>query len=101
MPTIVPMVIYACPQFPGGEIATTSFGEITEKLNARVDPKKTATTSMKFEPVIVTDVPPKSDPTFGETPVTEGGFLKVNTSEEEVAEVPASLVTVISVFPAE
>ena len=50
---------------------------------------------------MVTEVPPAVGPIFGETPVTEGGSLKVNTSEEEVAEVPASLVTVISVFPAE
>ena len=44
MPAIVPMVIFVSPQFPGGAVATISVGEITEKLNAGVEPKKTEPT---------------------------------------------------------
>ena len=49
---------------------------------------------------MVTEVPPATGPTLGETPVTEGGSLYVNTSDEEVGEVPIFVVTVMSTCPA-
>ena len=77
--------------------------ELTVKLDAETPPKVTpvpVTTFVKPVPVIMTEVPPATGPTLGETAVTDGGFLYVNVSDEEVAEVPMSEVTLMSTCPA-
>ena len=63
-------------------------------------PNFTLVAPVKIVPVIVTDVPPASGPTLGETLVTDGGSLYVNLSDDEVGEVPIFVVTVMSICPA-
>src|SRR5262249_40778302 len=60
------------------------------------------TSLVKFDPVIVTCVPPVDGPVLGLTPVTAGGdcATKVNWSLALVALVPAAVVTVMSTAPA-
>ena len=62
-------------------------------------PKLTAVTSVKPEPVMVTDVPPEVVPAKGLTDVMTGA-PKVYFEPAEVVEVPAALVAVMSIVPA-
>src|SRR5205823_7913738 len=55
---------------------------------------------VKCEPLIVTDVPPAAGPAVGLTEVTVGASTKVNTSKNDVADVPPTVVTVTSTPPA-
>src|SRR5262249_33659976 len=55
---------------PAGETAVIEVSEFTVKLAALVEPNLTAVAPVKSLPVIVTDVPPDSDPELGSTRVT-------------------------------
>ena len=66
------MTVTSTVPSPPGAIAVMDVGELTVKCEALADPKFTAVTSIKFVPVIVTEDPPCSGPTFGLTLVTVG-----------------------------
>jgi hypothetical protein len=57
---------------PGGATAVIEVGELTVNDVAWNDPNATPVTSVKFVPVIVTDVPPVADPLDGLIAVTLG-----------------------------
>ena len=47
---------------PGGETAVTEVSLLTVTFVAAVLPNQTLTVSLRYEPVIVTVVPPRTDP---------------------------------------
>jgi len=49
----------------------------TTTLAAAIPPNATVAPAAKFVPVIVTAVPPAVDPLLGDTPVTDGGAVRV------------------------
>ena len=53
------------PWIPAGLVAVTCVGEFTTKLVAAESPKDTAERPVKFVPVIVTAVPPATEPDAG------------------------------------
>ena len=71
MPSGVVTCTSATPP-PAGETAVTVVGDSTVKLAAFVPPNVTAVASLRFEPVIVTVVPPVEGPVVGEMLVTVG-----------------------------
>ncbi len=56
---------------PGGAVAVISVDEISV-LRARLVPNDTELSGAKFDPVIVTVLPPVVGPELGDTPVTTG-----------------------------
>ena len=57
---------------PAGAVAVICVALLTVKPVAAVPPKVTAVVPVKFEPLMVTLVPPVLGPAVGETPVTVG-----------------------------
>ena len=88
------------PTVPAGLTAVSCVAETMTTLVAGVAPKSTAVAVLKPVPVIVTEVPPASEPAAGLTPVTVGAAMAVNWSAAEVVETPPGLVTVMSTVPA-
>src|SRR5439155_20469191 len=84
-----------------GEVAVFLRSVATEKIEALVAPNFTELAPVKCEPLIVTDVPPAVVPEVGFTEATVGASTNVNWSEPDVAEVPPTVVTVMSTVPAE
>ena len=66
---------------PAGETAVIVVGDSTVKLAALVPPNFTAVASLRFEPVIVTVVPPVEGPVVGEMLVTDGHCGACKASE--------------------
>src|SRR6185369_14173313 len=60
---------------PAGEVALIWPGLMTENDAAGVLPKVTAKAPEKFEPVMVTPVPPAAGPLFGLTLLIAGGEI--------------------------
>jgi hypothetical protein len=58
-----------------GVTAVIDVLEVTVKLLAATAPKLTDVTPVKFEPVIVTDVPPAAEPVFGRSFVIAGAGM--------------------------
>jgi hypothetical protein len=58
-----------------GVTAVIDVLEVTVKLLAETAPKLTEVTPVKFEPVIVTDVPPAAEPVFGRSFVIAGAGM--------------------------
>src|SRR5207244_852865 len=101
VPTAVVTVMSTVPADSAGEVAVIWPSVSTEKLEALVAPNFTELVPVKCEPLIVTDVPPAVVPEVGFTEATVGASTKVNWSDPEVAEVPPTVVTVMSTVPAE
>ena len=57
---------------PAGAVAVICVALLTVKPVAAVPPKVTAVVPVKFEPLMVTLVPPVPGPAVGEIPVTVG-----------------------------
>lgn len=74
-------------------------GESTAIVVAGVPPNSTATRPVKFVPVIVTGVPPAMSSVSGNTPVTVGAAIYVNSSADDVPDVPYGVTTVTSTTP--
>lgn len=84
---------------PEGLVAVIWVSESTEYAAVAV-PNVTAVAPVKLAPVMVTAVPPETEPASGEMAVTTGaGTAKVNWSAGDAEEVPA-VVTVTSTVPA-
>src|SRR5207253_1933861 len=98
-PTVV-TVTSTVPADAAGEGAVICPSVSTEKLEALVAPNFTELVPVKCEPVIVTEVLPTVGPAVGLTEVTAGASTKVNTSKNDVADVPPTVVTVTSTPPA-
>ena len=103
MPPGVVTVTSTLP-LPAGEVAVIELSELTVKLVASLLPNTTAEALPRFVPVIVTEVPPASGPSLGDTPVTVGGGGRTGAVAEEVAgllEPPALLAVscTLSVCP--
>jgi hypothetical protein len=62
----------AIPAVPGGATAIIVLGDKTVKVVAGIPANVTAVVPLKFEPVIVTGVPPATGPDAGESLVTMG-----------------------------
>jgi hypothetical protein len=102
LPLGVVTVTSTSPAACAGAIAVIELGEFSVNDAAGTPPKLTAETPIKFEPLIVTDVPPAVVPVAVPRLVTTGaGDWKVNRSAAEVSDVPAALVTVTSTVPAD
>jgi hypothetical protein len=71
----------------------------TVSLAGGFEPKSTAVAPLKPDPVIVTSVPPPSEPAAGLMPVTVGAATYENTAVGEAAEVPVDVVTVTPTIP--
>ena len=99
VPAALVAVISTVPAACAGDVAVIWVSEFIVKLVAAVAPKLTAVTSVKPEPVIVTDVPPVAAPAVGLTEVITGA-PNVYLEPAEVVEVPAALVAVTSTVPA-
>src|SRR5438093_929159 len=83
-----------------GDVAVIWPSVSTLKEAALTVPNFTELAPVKCEPLIVTDVPPAAGPAVGFTDVTVGASTKVNTSKNDVADVPPTVVTVTSTPPA-
>jgi hypothetical protein len=72
---------------PAGDVAAIDVAEVTVKARAGVRPKETEVVPVKFEPVMMTEVPPEAVPEAGASPVTAGGdpAPQMTTIELEVA----------------
>jgi hypothetical protein len=70
-PTVT--VTVTAPALPAGVVAVIDVLLTTTTLVAAVAPNVTVAPVAKFVPVMVTAVPPKVDPLFGDTLVTVGG----------------------------
>ncbi len=57
---------------PAGETAVIEVAELTVKLVAAVEPKRTAVAPVKLVPVMVTEVPPVEGPDTGLNALTVG-----------------------------
>ena len=99
VPAALAAVISTVPAAWAGDVAVIWVSELIVKLVAAVAPKLTAVTSVKPEPVIITDVPPAVVPAVGLTEVMIGA-PKVYLEPAEVVEVPAPLVAVMLTVPA-
>ena len=87
VPAALVAVISTVPAASAGDVAVIWVSEFIVKLVAAVLPKLTAVTSVKPEPVMVTDVPPAVVPAVGLTEVMIGA-PKVYLEPAEVTEVP-------------
>ena len=65
-----------------GDVATMDVSDTTVNVVAATDPNLTADAPEKFEPVIVTDVPPAIGPTAGLTPATTGAGVTARTAPD-------------------
>jgi hypothetical protein len=72
VPFGVVTVMLTLPALPLGETALSTVELLTVTSVALADPKLTLVAPVKLVPVIVTSVPPVSDPFFGESLVTVG-----------------------------
>ena len=72
MPPAVVTVTSTVPALPAGAVAVICVALSNVKPLALVAPNLTAVTPLKFEPVMMTLVPPAKDPEFGEMPLTAG-----------------------------
>ena len=70
-------VTVAGPAIPTGVVAVICVALTTTTLVASVAPTVTVAPAAKFAPVIVTAVPPRFVPLFGDTLVTVGGTVGV------------------------
>ena len=70
-PRLVTVTVTA-PTLPAGVVAVIVVPLTTTTFVAAVPPNVTVAPVAKFDPVIVTEVPPDVDPVFGETLVTVG-----------------------------
>ena len=91
-------VTAAGPADPAGAVAAivvlfTTFTDV-----ASAPPTRTLALATKFDPVIVSDVPPDAGPEPGVTPLTVGGAMYVN-APARVPLCPSALVTVTSTGP--
>ena len=94
-------MICTVPADSAGAIAEMTPSESTEKLVAATLPNMTDVTPIKLVPPITTCVPPLIEPTVVDRPVTVGICdWNVNSSEDDVDEVPALLMTAMSTVPA-
>ena len=59
-------------EFPAGEVAVIDVAEFTVTPDAAAPPNATVSPAAKFDPEIVTAVPPGPAPDTGETPLTVG-----------------------------
>jgi hypothetical protein len=98
VPTGVVTVTCATPAACAGDVAVIELLESTVKLAAAVVPKRTAVAPVRVVPVIVTDVPPPTSPTFGLTAVTVGALRYVYPFVTVVE--PPLAVTTTSTAPA-
>ena len=73
-PGLVTVTVTA-PALPAGVVAVICVPLTTTTFVAAVLPNVTVTPEAKFEPVIVTAVPPAVDPLFGLTLPTVGGTM--------------------------
>jgi hypothetical protein len=92
-------VSVTAPALPAGVVAVIDVLLTTTTLVAAVDPNFTVAPVAKFVPVIVTAVPPATDPLLGDTLVTVGGTTYVYP----LAKLPLNdptLVTVTVTAPA-
>jgi hypothetical protein len=102
VPLVPPNVVTVTstgPAEPAGLVAVTCVALSTMKDVAAVEPKSTALAPAKLVPVMVTDVPPAVGPLAGETDVTVGDPVYVNSSSTVVALVPPAVVTVTATVP--
>ncbi len=60
------------PTAPAGEVAVMEVAELTVKVEAATEPKRTALTVERLVPVMLTEVPPAVEPELGLTLVTVG-----------------------------
>ncbi|MNK90103.1 hypothetical protein D3C87_1101450 [compost metagenome] len=65
------------PALPAGAVAVICVALLTVKPVAAVAPKVTAVVPLKFEPVMMTVVPPVAGPVAGEMLVTAGAATYV------------------------
>ena len=72
VPPGVVTVNATCPADPGGLVAVISVEESTTKLDAAAEPKPTAVAPERFDPSIVTVVPPAVVPSVGLRALTVG-----------------------------
>ena len=72
MPDGVVTVTFTIPEVPDGLFAVIEVPLTIFKSVAAVLPKLTAVAPKKFVPVIVTEVPPRTEPVAGERSVTVG-----------------------------
>ncbi|HEX9040944.1 MAG TPA: hypothetical protein VF838_07925 [Trebonia sp.] len=89
-------------ELPAGATAVIDVAETTLTPDAALPPNDTVSPAAKFDPEIVTAVPPDTVPDSGETPLTAGaptGAAYVNWSAELTALVPPGPVTVTSTVP--
>src|SRR5262249_59197534 len=75
---------------PAGETARIEVSDSTLKLLALAAPNSTAVAPAKSVPLIVTELPPTSEPVLGWTPVTVGGAVAKELSSPSL--VPSLLV---------
>jgi hypothetical protein len=68
------VVTLTLPAAPGGVVAVIWLALTTLTEAAAVEPKLTLAPETKFEPVMVTAVPPWAGPLAGETALSAGGF---------------------------
>jgi len=81
---------------PAGETAVIEVAELTVKLVALAEPNLTAVAPLKFVPVMLTEVPPVTEPSLGLTFVTTGeGLVVVLSVWSEPLLVPPALVAEI------
>jgi hypothetical protein len=101
VPVGVVTVTTTGPAGSSGEVAVIDVFEFTAKT-AATDPNATEVAPVRFDPVMVTDVPPPTGPELGLTSVTVGtGTTNVNVSAGPVRLVPLGVVTVMSTGPAD
>jgi hypothetical protein len=89
-------------EFPAGATAVIDVAEATVTADAALFPNETVSPAAKFDPEIVTAVPPPAAPEAGETPLTAGacpGAAYVNWSAELAALAPPGPVTVTLTVP--
>ncbi len=97
-PPVVATVTWTVP-VPAGEVAEHDVEEVHETPVAAVSPNFTDPPA-RFEPLMVTAVPPTSGPLSGLMEVTAGAGLYVNRSCDVRADgPPAVVVTVTSTIP--
>jgi hypothetical protein len=99
VPEGVTTLMSTVPAPAAGDVAMTWLALTVVTLIPATPPKVTELTPVKFDPVIVTGVPPNVDPVPGETELTTGAVSYVNRSEALVGLVPAGVVTWTSTIP--
>ncbi|CAB4897848.1 unannotated protein [freshwater metagenome] len=98
VPPGVVTVTVAAPATPAGAVAVTDVADTTTTFAAAFAPNFTPVAPVRFEPVIVTTVPPATGPLVGLNAVTVGAATYVN--ETAFADVPPAVVAVTVAAPA-